>query len=483
MKATKIFIYLLMAQSLFAQLNDKATSTKKEVDLLQPIIVTIGGNFIVTGSFSAFATQRLDHFITQIFTEAQSNALGNINQLFEKQKVLDELNKFPLRDITLKRYNGEVHKIDLLKYRMTGDFSFNPYLMNDDVILFPGYDPKTNFVEVDGAVNKSLKFQFVEGDKLSDALLFAGGINKAFDNINKAQISRLYDNGSKEKLIDVDLKNDFQLERGDRIKILYDETNRKEFKALVLGEVNRPGYVYLTREGLPIKHVIEKSGGLKQTASLKYSELLRNGSSTEILRKNQIIDEFQKNPQSLEWQLKLYDYKIMKDKFSFLRLSNLSIDDTIFFDIDNQLRIMNDHKYFDFTKIYDENSQESNFQIKDGDVILIPEHFNYVYVFGQVPRFGYTPFEIGKDYKYYVDKVGGKSENARDDDEIVLIKGDTKNWIVEKKENTMIEPGDFIYVPKKIPRTFSYYLERIGDVAAIVGSVATIILLIIQSGK
>jgi len=484
MKFQKIlFVFLLASQIIFAQLTEKSNSKKTDTNLLQPITVTIGGNFIVTGSFTAVATQRLDHFITQVFAEAQANALGNINQIEQKQKVLEELAKFPLRNITLKRFSGEKINIDLLKYRVTGDFISNPYLMNDDVILFPGFDPTTNFVEIDGAVNKPTKFQFVDGDKLTDAILFAGGINSAYENVTTAEISRLHEKGTKEELIKARIDQNPLLKSGDRIKILFDETNKREFKALVLGEVNNPGFTYLTKNGLPIKDVLLKSGGLKPTASLKYAELIRNSNSTDILRKNEIVDNFMKNPKSLEWQLKLYDYRIMKDKFSFLRLSNLTIEDTIFFDIDNQLRIMNDQKFLDFTKIYDDNSSDGNFVIKDGDVILIPEHFNYVYVFGQVPRTGYVPFEIGKDFTHYISKAGGFTESARDLDEVVIIKGDTKNWIVENKSTTSIEPGDFVYIPKKVQRSFSYYLERVGDVAAIVGSVATIILLIIQSGK
>ncbi len=33
------------------------------------------------------------------------------------------------------------------------------------------------------------------------------------------------------------------------------------------------------------------------------------------------------------------------------------------------------------------------------------------------------------DYKYYIEKAGGLGEYAQDEDEIMIIKGDTKEWI------------------------------------------------------
>lgn len=486
MKTEKYLLFaalLFVFQSIDAQKADQLLQKGSDSRLLQPIAVTIGGNFVVTGSFTSFASQRIDHFITQIFIDAQQKSLASITQIEVLKKINEELMKYPLRDILLKRISGETTKVDLLKYRLTGDFVNNPYLMNDDVIVFPAYDDKTNFVEVIGAVNKPVKFQFVDGDKLSDAILFAGGVNRAYDDVTLVEISRLQDKGEREELITAKLDDHLALKPGDRIKVLYDENNRREFKALVLGEVNNPGFVYVTKSGLPVKEVIEKSGGLKPSASLKEARLLRNYDALEILQKNEIVDQYLKTPQNIEWQIKYYENKIMLEKFSFQRLSNLTVEDTIFFDLDNTLRIMKDHKYLDFTNIYDDSSADSKFIVKDGDVVLIPEQFNYVYVFGQVPKVGYFPFEKGKSYKHYISKAGGLAEYARDDDEIAIIKGTTQNWIVENKDKFELEPGDFIYVPKEIPRTFGFYLSRIGSVASIVGSIATIVLLLTQFGK
>jgi hypothetical protein len=81
--------------------------------------------------------------------------------------------------------------------------------------------------------------------------------------------------------------------------------------------------------------------------------------------------------------------------------------------------------------------------------------------------------------KKYIEEAGGYSEIADGEDELFLIKGKSREWIhVEEMENDRIEPGDYIYIKKDPPRSTDYYLYRIGLVAGIFGSVATLYLLL-----
>jgi len=484
MKKIIILFITFFAFTVSAQENDQQSQKQTNPMIYQPITVTIGGDFIVTGSFTASKLQRLDYFITSIYIGAEQKALGSLTQIENIRQVSKEIKKYALRDITLKRTNGEIRKIDLMKFRLTGDFSNSPYLQNDDMIIFPAFDFSTSFVEIIGAVNKEVKFQFVDGDGLSDALLFAGGINPAYDNVKTAEISRLNSAGDKEEIIYADINSNFSLKRGDRIRILADPNQKRIFKALVLGEVNNPGYVYLKQSGTALKEVIEKAGGFKETADLLRAEVIRDYSSLEMLKKYQLTEDYLNSPEKIllpETQLRM---RQMQDALSLSRTNNLQLEDTLFFNIDNQLRVLHGESLVDFTKLSDPNSDESNFSVKDGDLILIPQPFDYVYVFGQVSKFGYVKQVEGKDYNYYVEKAGGKTEMAReDDDEIVVIKGKGKDWITKEKEKLKLEAGDYIYVPKIISRNFNFYLSRIGSIAGIIGSVATIILLLVQFRK
>ncbi len=475
-----LLIFLLGFNSLFSQSTEQILQKGSDTRLLQPITVTIGGNFVVTGSFTAFATQRLDHFITQLFNETMERSLGNISQFEVLKKMNDEFAKYPLRDIVLKRMNGQIIKIDLFKYRLSGDFSQNPYLMNDDVIIFPGNDENTNFIDITGAVNKPLKFQFVEGDKLSDAIIFAGGINPAYNSVTVAEISRLHEKGNREELITVSINEDFSLNRGDRIRILFDENSRKDYKVLVIGEVNSPGYIHITRDNTTIKDVIRKAKGFTSGAWLERSELLRGTNETEILKMNSLRESFEKDKNfNMLFTEKLLN-EVNLEQLKLFRMADTFPEDSMVVIIDNALRVLQSKSIIDFTKINSDTSADGSYKVSDGDIIVVPRKEEMVYVFGQVNNPGFVRYENGKKYSHYLNKAGGLGERA--EDEIKLIKGDSYAWITAD-EYSVVDAGDFIYVPKNVPVSFDYYLRAIGSISSVVTAIATVILILLQSSK
>jgi protein involved in polysaccharide export with SLBB domain len=477
MKKLLCFFLFIVVQLTFSQQNENGISERQiSLTAIQPITVTIGGEFIVTGSFVASRFQRLDQFVTTVFLQAQQNALRNLAQIETMKEISKEINKYALRDITLKRINGEVLKIDLLRFRLTGDFKYNPYLMNDDVIIFPAYDNEKSVVNINGAVNKPTKFQFVAGDKLNDAILFAGGLNPGYENIAQAEISRLDKTGNKEQVVLINIKDDINLQAGDRVRILADENQKSDYKVLVLGQVKKPGYIYITKDGLTLPEILNKAGGISENADLKRAEIIRDKSSIDILRKNNLINDYLDDPQKLLMAGSEWKRQLVKDSLSIARLSSIVDEDLPFFNIDNTLRILKSESLVDFTKIGDPNSDESKFLVKEGDLVLIPDKFDYVYVFGQVGKIGYVKFSEGKDYTYYVEKSGGLAESAEGLEESVIIKGKEMNWITKEKGKVKIEPGDFIYVPKNIPRSFWYTMSKVATVATVVTAIVTTIL-------
>ena len=54
-----------------------------------------------------------------------------------------------------------------------------------------------------------------------------------------------------------------QLKKGDRIRVLADETQRKDFKVLTLGEFMMPGFIPIKKEHTTLKEVVDKAGGFK----------------------------------------------------------------------------------------------------------------------------------------------------------------------------------------------------------------------------
>ena len=64
----------------------------------------------------------------------------------------------------------------------------------------------------------------------------------------------------------------------------------------------------------------------------------------------------------------------------------------------------------------------------------------------------------------------------------MIIKGDSRNWVTATT-NTIIEDGDFIFIPKERIKSFQTTINELGGYFSIVGSIATVLLLITQLTK
>jgi protein involved in polysaccharide export with SLBB domain len=433
--------YLTTFHSVLWATDTKALPYENPPDF-KSISVTIGGSFVVTGTFPAFPQERVSQFLTRIYLNAKS--------------LKDVPGQFSQRNIILKRFNGEKIPIDLLRFETTGDFASDPYLKNEDLIIIPPNNLEFNFISIEGAVIAPTTFQYVEGDKLSDAVLFAQGIDPSFDNVTKALINRIDINGNKELEDTVSISDNPVLHRGDRIKILAEDMLRKDYKVYVDGEVVHPGLIFITRNSTTVRKVIEKAGGFKPSADLNRAELIRGAN---VFRSTLFTEDF--------------------ETLLMGRMSRISVEDSAIFIVDNKLRIRRGNGSVDFNRILDDKWNDGNFIVKSGDYIIIPEQVNLVYVFGQVNSPGYVPYAKGEPATYYIQNAGGTGISAKS--EIYLIKGKTRTWVeINKTKSYTIESGDYIWVPKKPVRNLNYYLQQIGFVASIITSMATMILLFYQ---
>ncbi|PJA99095.1 MAG: hypothetical protein CO128_04720 [Ignavibacteriales bacterium CG_4_9_14_3_um_filter_30_11] len=476
----KRILSLLTLILIFNTINAQTTEDLKNNSLQTASIisVTVGGDFIITGTFPSTFIERADQFITRIYNETYSKALQSLRDTKLIEQLNEQFKSIPLRGIILKRAGGQSLNIDLLKFRLNGDFVNNPYLKNDDVIIFPPSDMKKNFFTINGAVNKPGKFYFVEGDKLSDAIELAQGINKAYDNITSVEISRLSYEGNKIELIKTDMESNISLKRGDQIRLLAEETQRLDFHVTVVGEVNMPGYIPITKSNTTLYEAIKRAGGIKETASISHSKLLSGNVANYILASKYGLKLETNNLLSVQ---EISDKFLELENILMSRMSNLTEEDTSYFFTENQLRALMSESSIDFTELNDKNSKASNYILNDGDIIIIPKIDNTVYVFGQVGKTGKISFKEGENYLYYVNNAGGFSNYS--DEDVIVIKGKTKEWLTASDNKTKIEPGDYIWVPKEPHMSFNYYLKQTSVYFAIIGSIATILLLLNQFGK
>jgi protein involved in polysaccharide export with SLBB domain len=426
------------------------------------ISVSIVGGAPVKGTFSASSFERVDQFTTRL-----SEKFGG----------------FPLRDITIKHLNGATEKIDIQRFRTIGDYKDNPYLKNEDVLIFPYYDDNRGFIYVMGAVTSAQRLQFVEGDKLADVLLLCGGINKAYENIQGVEISRLSYDGSKETVVHAKITDNIPLERGDRVRIIADENLRRDYAVYVSGEVVMPGYIPANKGHNTLADVIRKAGGLTKYASKGKVIIFNYNDLSPIYLQKEFGWSFDDKNQVDKLQSGLLDKLNAIENSMFLRTANLTEEDTAYFAIETRLRSLLNNERVSLANYEDSTSDAAKYILREGDFVYVPQQEHYVTVFGQVTRPGKVLFTPDKNFSYYVEKAGGATELAKE--EIMVIKGDTKEWIsaTDGHKALRIEPGDFVFVPKMPVYSFNHYLDVVAKYATIIGGIATTVLVIVQVTK
>ena len=479
MKKSLIIIFsLIVAAFANAQVLDNRLNNTNLLSAAT-LSVTIGGHFPVTGSFPAFISERVDQLVTRLYLEARERSVRSSNDPLFIKKVEDKLNNFSLRGIILIRSTGEEISVDLKRFRITGDFNYNPYLKNDDVLIFPANDISRNFFRISGAVNNPGLFYFVEGDSLTDALELAMGVNNAFEDVNKVLISRLSYDGETLYSDTVDINSKIKLKRGDQIRVLAPETQRKNYYVLVLGEVRSPGSFPITKNNTKLYDVLQTAGGFTKEASLRRAKLYTGNSLAVFLEKQYGINlADQPDLEDVNLRNTIVDLETML----MYRMSNVYPEDSAYFFLENQLRVLTEGSSLDFTEIDDPESDISRYIVKTGDVIVVPAIKKSVYLFGQVAKPGYVPLAEGKDFIYYINEAGGMGELAVEDD-IMVIKGSSRNWISPYERTVILEEGDYIYVPKVKLRSFRTYAAEYAIYVGMIASITTVILLIITIFK
>jgi protein involved in polysaccharide export with SLBB domain len=114
-------------------------------------------------------------------------------------------------------------------------------------------------------------------------------------------------------------------------------------------------------------------------------------------------------------------------------------------------------------------------ELEGGDTLAVPSDPNAVNVLGMVYNPTSISFEPRENAGFYLDKVGGPSKDA-DEDEIYLVKMD--GTVFSKQQSSFlhrfnarpIDSGDTIIVPQRFEKTA--WLRDIKDIATIIGQAA-----------
>jgi protein involved in polysaccharide export with SLBB domain len=160
-------------------------------------------------------------------------------------------------------------EFDIYQYLISGSEKGNVFLKDQDVIIVQPYISK---VKVEGEVKRPGYYELKKGETIMDLINFFGGFtSEAFKE--NLLVERVH-NGQK-KVSEINLSNNekFLLKDGDKINV-NKIINRYENRVSIEGAIYRPGNYEIT-EGLTLKNLIKKSGGLRDNAFLERGLIYR----------------------------------------------------------------------------------------------------------------------------------------------------------------------------------------------------------------
>ena len=421
--------------------------------LSQPRTFLIKVNGLSQGIYEVSPVMRVSDLIGRVFYDT-TNVTNVYNQRFNQAEFFQT--QTSMRNILLTRKDGSIVKVDLYKYFITGDNKVNPQFLEGDLLKIPMNQLDKNFITINGAVQLAGGYEYSPGDELETAI----GLARGFDTYAEQDSIILYRPFINNKGFDVitlsySKDRNYKIKNFDRIFVKYNTDFRKKVTALVLGEVQRPGYYPISFKSTTVKDLLEMSGGITENAYLplciifrKYDNEYGAKDSTEIYINQRAND---------------------------LLITN---EDKANFDVDIKSR--RGRVIIDFEKILKQNDLSQNIVLEDGDIVYINDDKKVVYVYGSVNNEGYVRFEKGKDYKFYIEQAGGFG-NGADEGDTRIIKFNSRGWY--KPDQTKVESGDFVYVPKKQKETFKDTMALIGTIVGIVGTIITSYILVNNSTK
>jgi protein involved in polysaccharide export with SLBB domain len=393
--------------------------------------VTISGSPVVNpGKYRYFSGMKIRDLINQAGTTTYFNDFNKIK-------------------ITTYNTNDYMPKIEVLNAKKAENFKLSAY---DEIEIYDYY--KQNHIKtinISGEVNFPKSYSLNKDMTLSDAVEIAGGFTpKAYKNYFEVIRYYIKDGKREKKLIRVpfDKFTNFKLSEYDEI-LVHTIPNWSDRKTVsVKGEVNFPG-TYVVEDGDKLYDIIKRAGGFTDKAFLDGALFTRESvKEFQNKRLKQSILELKRKALSLTTSAE----NIGKngDKVDFISITNIL--DKISKEQKEleplgRISIKLTHDLEKFKK------SNSNIALKDKDTLIIPSQNDTILVIGEVM----SPTAIvydSSDVSYYIQKAGGFSQRA-DEDNIYVIHADgsaqkiNKGWFSASSTN-MVRKGDTIVIPQKL---------------------------------
>lgn len=435
-------------ERIHAELRKKYISGAPTVTLVQPreVVVIVQGEVMNPGTYVLPAFARVDRAIEE------ANVLMPDQGKFALEYLISRMSA---RHIYVRHKDGSSSVADIPKFRGLKVGRLNPYLREGDVVVVPRKDPLRGAIGVYGEVNGPARFEYSEGDSASHLLRMGFGFTSRAVPDSVA-LTRLSPDGREMEAVwlnGADLlagrRPDVSLRPGDRLVVRGRIEERGDFRASIWGEVVSPGFYPITRDRTTVADLVRMAGGFTPYAEPASGTLTRR--STEASA-------------------------VALERLESLR-GGVSPDDSAYYYLETELRLQKEIVNMDFAAVFLRGDSAADVVLRDGDMIVFHDARKTIYVFGQVASPGHVAYVQGQPAEYYIAAAGGLTERAREGD-IKVVKARNKQWL--SPDESPIEGGDYVWVPKVDERPFGYYLGIVAQSAAIISVAISLYLLVKQ---
>jgi len=137
------------------------------------VSVEITGQVMNEGMQEVYSVQRISALIEQANTLPSTQ----LTRKFYDQDKQELRRVASQRFIVARHRDGSSQRVDLVKYALTGNGAYNPYLREGDNVYVPGRQDVDNRIGVFGGVVKNISVEYAAGDSITDLVQLGLGLS------------------------------------------------------------------------------------------------------------------------------------------------------------------------------------------------------------------------------------------------------------------------------------------------------------------